>query len=71
MTPLEIPHIDRRYFWPNFISLTLDFDEVMQFQIHSSGAADCYTAVSLSEIYSGSEIRTIFLVADTSFYTSY
>ena len=42
MTPLKLPYIDHRYFWPNFLSLTLNFNEVIRFQVHSPAAADCH-----------------------------
>ena len=59
ITPLKIPYIDLRYFWPDFISLTLNFYEVIWFQKHSLAAADCYTAVSSSEKYREFEIGAI------------
>ena len=54
-----IPQIDHRHFWPIFNSLTLNFNEVMQFQVLSSAAADCYASKIIVKNYSGYEIRAI------------
>ena len=42
MTPLKLPYIDHRYFWPYFYSLTLNFDGVIRLQVHFSAAGDCH-----------------------------
>ena len=55
-----IPQINHRHFWPIFNSLTLNFNEVMQFQVLSSAAADCYASQIIVKNYSGYEIRAIW-----------
>ena len=56
VTPPLILQNDHSHFWPDFISPTLNFDDLIRFQVHSSAPADCYAAVGSSEKYREYEI---------------
>ena len=49
MTPLKKRYVDHSHFWPNLNSLTLNFNEVIRLQVHSSAAVDCHATQIMVE----------------------